>query len=233
MISLSEHSFIDSWATDGWFHWRSLNWRGSSASLNGSGCDSIEAWWANFNCDALLISTETTVLIVGNADSLLLWYTLGVLSRSLSLSEVNSLEDRDGTLNGESSVLGLDGKSGMSSFGAFAAVCLANLVVLSVGGGSQLLNLSGFNMLLVALAKSSTEAWKLVEVAGAWDIERGKVEALSGHVAPTVSFFIWTKGGDLGLNEVLGSLLTEAGLEGVLGCSGDDTGKEGEEDDLH
>lgn len=55
----------------------------------------------------------------------------------------------------------------MSSFGAFAAVCLANLVVLSVGGGSQLLNLSGFNVLLVALAKSSTEAWKLVEVAGA------------------------------------------------------------------
>ena len=41
------------------------------------------------------------------------------------------------------------------------------------------------------------------------------------------------KGGDLGLNEVLGSLLTEAGLEGVLGCSGDDTGEEGEEDDLH
>lgn len=70
-------------------------------------------------------------------------------------------------MNGESSVLGLDGKSGMSSFGAFAAVCLANLVVLSVGGGSQLLNLSGFNVLLVALAKSSTEAWKLVEFAGA------------------------------------------------------------------
>ena len=235
MISLSEHSFFDSWATDGWFHWRSLNWRRSSASLNGSGCDSIEAWWANFNCDALLISTETTVLIVGNADSLLLWYTLGVLSRSLSLSEINSLEDRDGTLNGESSVLGLDGKSGMSSFGAFAAVCLANLVVLSVGGGSQLLNLSGFNVLLVALAKSSTEAWKLVEVAGAWDIERGKVEALSGHVALTVSCsdISWTEAGDLGLNEVLGSLLTEAGLEGVLGCSGDDTGEEGEEDDLH
>lgn len=37
----------------------------------------------------------------------------------------------------------------------------------------------------------------------------------------------------MGLNEVLGSLLTEAGLEGVLGCSGDDTGEEGEEDDLH
>jgi hypothetical protein len=69
-------------------------------------------------------------------------------------------------LNGECSVLGLDGKSGVSSFSAFAAVCLANLIVLSVGGGSQLLNLSGFNVLLVALAESGTEAWELVE--GAW-----------------------------------------------------------------
>ncbi len=70
-------------------------------------------------------------------------------------------------MNGECSVLGLDGKSGVSSFSAFAAVCLANLIVLSVGGGSQLLNLSGFNVLLVALAESGTEAWELVEFAGA------------------------------------------------------------------
>jgi len=184
-----------------------------------------------------LIGTETTVLIVGNADSLFLWYTLGVLSRSLSLSEINSLEDRDGTLNGECSVLGLDGKSGVSSFSAFAAVCLANLIVLSVGGGSQLLNLSGFNVLLKALAESGTEAWELVEGAGAWDIERGKVQALSGQVALAVGVSwgqitcieVW----DLGLSEVLGSLLTEAGLEGVLGCGSDDTGEEGDEDDLH
>jgi len=37
----------------------------------------------------------------------------------------------------------------------------------------------------------------------------------------------------LGLSEVLGSLLTEAGLEGVLGCGSDDTSEEGDEDDLH
>jgi hypothetical protein len=37
----------------------------------------------------------------------------------------------------------------------------------------------------------------------------------------------------LGLGEILGSLLTLAGLEGVLGCSSDNTGEEGEEDDLH
>ena len=70
-------------------------------------------------------------------------------------------------MNGECPVLGLDGKSGVSSFSAFAAVCLANLVVLSVGAGSQLLNLSGFNVLLVALAETGTEAWELVEVAWA------------------------------------------------------------------
>jgi hypothetical protein len=70
-------------------------------------------------------------------------------------------------LDGECSVLGLNGKSGMCSFSAFAAICLANLVVLSVGGGSQLLNLSGFNVLLVALAETGTEAWELFEVAWA------------------------------------------------------------------
>ena len=222
--------------SNGWFHWGSLDWRGSSASFHGCGrC--TEAWWANFNGNALLVSTETTVLIVGNADSLFLWYTLGVLSRSLSLSEVNSLEDRDGTLDGECPVLCLNGKSGMCSFSAFAAICLANLVVLSVGGGSQLLDLSSFNVLLVALAESCSEAWELVEGAGAGDIERGEVEALSAHVALAVcvswSHIAWTKVADLGLSEVLGSLLTEAGLEGVLGCSGDNTGEEGEEDDLH
>jgi hypothetical protein len=35
------------------------------------------------------------------------------------------------------------------------------------------------------------------------------------------------------LGKVLGSLLTEAGLEGVLGCSSDDTSEESKEDDLH
>ena len=60
----------------------------------------------------------------------------------------------------------MDGKGGVSSFSAFAAVGLADLVVLGIGGGSQLLDLSGFNVLLVALAESSAEAWELVE--GAW-----------------------------------------------------------------
>ena len=38
---------------------------------------------------------------------------------------------------------------------------------------------------------------------------------------------------NLGLSKVFGSLLTEAGLEGVLGCSSDDTSEESKEDDLH
>lgn len=134
--------------------------------MNGGGSGSVEAWWANLNSDALLLSTESTVLVVGHADSLLLGDALGVLGGSLSLSEVNSLEDRDGTLDGEGSVLGLDCEGGVSSLSAFAAVGLADLVVLSVGGGSQLLNLSGFDVLLVALAEAGTEAWQLVE--GAW-----------------------------------------------------------------
>ena len=156
----------------------SLDGWGSSAGFDG-GSRGIEAWGANFNGDALLLSTEATVLIVGNADSLFLWDALGVLSRSLSLSEVNSLEDRDGTLDGEGSVLGLDGEGSMSSLSAFAAVCLANLIVFSVGGGSQLGDLSGFNVLLVALAESSAETWELVEGAWAWDVKGGERQVLS------------------------------------------------------
>ena len=141
-------------------------------------------------------------------------------------------------MNGESSVFGLDGKGSMSSFSAFAAVCLANLVVLGIGSGSQFLDLSGFNVLLVALAESSTEAWELMEGAWARDIERGEVQALTRHVAlASVIGCRWghvlTEVGDLGLSEVLGSLLTEAGLKGVLGCCSDDTGEESEKDDLH
>ena len=41
----------------------------------------------------LLLSTKATVLVGGNTDSLLLGNALGVLSGSLSLGEVSSLED--------------------------------------------------------------------------------------------------------------------------------------------
>ena len=90
-------------------------------------------------------------------------------------------------------------------------------------------------MLLVALAETGTEAWELVEGAWAGDVEGGERQVLAGQVALASlgGHFTCAEVGDLGLSEVLGSLLTEAGLEGVLGCGGNDTGEEGEEDDLH
>jgi len=220
----SSNGSLDCGILDGW---------GSFASLD-SRSGSIEAWGANFDGNALLISTEATVLIVGNTDSLLLWDALGVLSGSLSLSEVNSFKDRDGTLDGKGSVLCLNGEGGMGSLSAFAAVGLADLIVLSVRGSSQLLDLSGFNVLLVALAETGTEAWELFEVAWAWDLGIGEIEALVTDVTTAVSGSgVSMEVVNLGLSKVLGSLLTEAGLEGVLGCSSDDTSEESKEDDLH
>ena len=200
---------------------------GSSASLD-SRSGSIEAWGANFDGNALLVSTEATVLIVGNTDSLFLWDALGDLSGSLSLSEINSFKDRDGTLDGKGSILCLDGEGSMGSLSAFTAVGLADLIVFSVGGSSQLLDLSSLNVLLVALAETGTEAWELVEVAWAWDLSVGEVEALVTDVASAVSSSTITRMEvvHLGLSKILGSLLTEAGLEGVLGCGSDDTSEE-------
>jgi len=114
-----------------------------------------------------LFSTEATVGVGGNAYGVLLGNALGVLSSSFSLGNVNSLEDRDRSLDVEGSVLGLDGESSVCRFSAFAAVGLADLVVLGVGDGIELSNLAGFSVLLVALRDTSTEAWKLTEVARA------------------------------------------------------------------
>ena len=144
----------DSWSggTNGLGDWWGGGDRGRSHGRSGS----VEAWGANFDGDALLVSTKATVLIGSNTDSLLLSDALWVLSGSLPLSEVNSFEDGDGTLDGEGSVLCLDGEGGVSSLSAFAAVSLADLVVLSVGNGSQLGDLSGLSVLLIALWKTST-----------------------------------------------------------------------------
>ena len=132
---------------------------GRSGGRSHGGSGGVEAWGANLDGDALLVSTEATVLVGSNADGLFLGNALGVLSGSLSLGEVNSLEAGDGTLDGEGSVLSLDGAGGVSSLSALAAVGLADLVVLSVGNGSQLGDLSGFGVLLVALGEAGTETW--------------------------------------------------------------------------
>ncbi len=207
---------------------------GGDGGRSHGGSGGVEAWGANLDGDALLISTEATVLVGSNADSLLLGNALGVLSGSLSLGEVNSLEDGDGTLDGEGSVLGLDCEGGVSSLSALAAVSLADLVVLSVGDGSQLGDLSGFGVLLVALGETGTETWEGVEGAWALNVEGGEAEVggvdVGGAVAGSLTS---TEVDDLRLSEVVGGLLSEAGLEGVLGSGSDDTSEEGEEDDLH
>jgi hypothetical protein len=138
---------------------------------------------ASLDGNALLLSTEATIGVGSNANGVLLSEAFGVLGSSLSLSEVNSLEDGDGTLDSEGSVLGLDGEGGMSRLSAFAAVSLANLVELGVGDGVKLSHLAGFGVLLVALRDTGTEAWELSELAGALNIESGEVKVSKADVA--------------------------------------------------
>ena len=120
------------------------------------GCWGRELRGASLDGNALLLSTETTIGVGSNANGVLFGEALGVFGSSFSLSEVNSLEDGDGTLDGEGSVLGLDGEGGMSRFSAFAAVGLAYLVELGVGDSVQLGNLASFSVLLVALRDTGT-----------------------------------------------------------------------------
>jgi hypothetical protein len=176
---------------------------------------------ASLDGNALLLSTEATVGVGGDANGVLLGEALGVLGSSLSLGEVNSLEDGDGTLDGEGPVLGLDGEGGVSGLSAFAAVGLADLVELGVGDGVELGNLAGFGVLLVTLRDTSTEAWELSELAGALNVESGEVQVANANVARCGGVITGEAldGGDF--SEVLDVLLAEAG-------SGDDTSEEGD-----
>ena len=186
---------------------------------------------ASLDGNALLLSTEATVGVGGDANGVLLGEALGVLGSSLSLSEVDSLEDGDGTLDGEGSVLGLDGEGGVSRLSAFAAVGLVDLIELGDGDGVKLGHLAGFGVLLVALRDTGTEAWELSELAGALNIEIGEVKVANADVAA---------GGDVGgeidlsgdLSEVLHVLLTEGFLEALRGSS-NDTSEEGDEEEFH
>ena len=176
---------------------------------------------ASLDGNALLLSTEATVGVGSDANGVLLGEALGVLGSSLSLGEVNSLEDGDGTLDGEGPVLGLDGEGGVSGLSAFAAVGLADLVELGVGDGVELGNLAGFGVLLVTLRDTSTEAWELSELAGALNVESGEVQVANANVARGGGVLTGevVDGGDF--SEVLDVLLAEAG-------SGDDTSEEGD-----
>ena len=59
----------------------------------------------------------------------------------------------------------------MSSFSAFAAVGLADLVELGVGDGLELLRLGGLSVLLVALGNTGTEAWEVAELTWALNVQ--------------------------------------------------------------
>jgi hypothetical protein len=176
---------------------------------------------ASLDGNALLLSTEATVGVGGDAHGVLLGEALGVLGSSLSLGEVDSLEDGDGTLDGEGPVLGLDGEGGVSGLSAFAAVGLADLVELGVGDGVELGYLAGFGVLLVALRDTSTEAWELGELAGALNVESGEVQVANANVARGGGFITGEVVDSGDFSEVLDVLLAEAG-------SGDDTSEEGD-----
>ena len=215
-----------SWAADG----GALDLGSLGGNLNWL----FEGGRASLDSDALLFSTEATVLVGSDADGVLLGVALGVLSGSLSLGEVDSLEDGDGTLDGEGSVLSLDGEGGVSSLSALAAVGLADLVVLNVGDGVEFGDLAGFSVLLVALGDTGTEAWELVELAWALNIERGEIEVTKRDVA-RADFTLGSEAGGNGggdFNEVLDVLLAEAVLE-ASGGSSDDTSEESNEEDSH
>ena len=196
----------------------SRSFHNGSLGLN-SGYLGRELRGASLDGNALLLSTEATIGVGSNANGVLLGEALGVLGSSLSLSEVDSLKDGDGTLDGEGSVLGLDGEGGVSRLSAFAAVGLADLVELGVGDGVELGYLAGFGVLLVALRDTSTEAWELSELAGALNIESGEVQVANANVARGGGVIIGEDEGDF--SEVLDVLLAEAG-------SGDDTSEKGD-----
>ena len=209
----------------------------NNVSFNDGSLGLYSGYWgrelrgASLDGNALLLGAEATIGVGSNANGVLLGEALGVLGSSFSLSEVDSLEDGDGTLDGEGSVLGLDGEGGVSRLSAFAAVGLADLVELGVGDGVKLGHLAGFGVLLVALRDAGTEAWQLCELAGALNIQSGQVKVAQADVAAS---------GDVGsevdlsgdLCEVLHVLLTEGLLEALRGSS-NDTSEEGDEEDFH
>ena len=199
-------------------------WQDSLCSYLFGGAIS-EGGRAHCEGDAFWGCAEATVVVGGDTDCVFLGFAYWLLSSSFSLGEVHSFKDRDGSLDGESSVLGLDCEGSMCWFGAFAAVGLADLVELSVGHSRQRLNLSCFSELLEALTLTSTESGELGEVAVARDVLEADVAKARGDLAawPVIAVLF-----NLNLSEVLGIHLPETILQGGrgLGCSGDGASEE-------
>ena len=186
--------------------------------------------WAYGELNALGCSAETSVLVVGDTYCVFLGVALRVISSSFSLGDVNSFEDshhhnlcnhiwwnliygvRDGTLDGEGSVLGLDCEWSMCCLGAFAAICLANLIVLSIWGGCQWAHLCCLSSLLKVRAVTCTETWQLAELA--WAIEGSELECAGANFRNvTINCDISTSCGCL-LSKILGFDLAESSFEG-------------------
>jgi len=118
----------------------------------------------------------------------------------------------------------------VSGLSAFAAVGLADLVVLSVRDSVELGNLAGFSVLFVALRNTCAETWELSELAWAFNIESGEFKAAHWEVACahiTFSCKSWRN-----LSEVLYVLLAKAVLE-ALRSGSDDTSEESNEEEFH
>ena len=151
----------------------------------------LEVSWAHGKLDALWCSSEATVLVCSNTDGVLLGIALWLLCGSFSLSEVYSLEDRDGSLDGEGSVLGLNSECSMSCLSAFAAVCLTDLVELGVWSSSEHCWLSCLSPLLVTLAGTSSETRQLSEIAWAfkrWEAHWADFLNIAAIIATTDSW---------------------------------------------
>lgn len=135
---------------------------------------SANTGWAELDLNALGSGTDSTVLVVGDAYSVLLGNALRVLGSAFSLSEGDFLADFDGSGNVEDSGLDLSGEGSMSSLSTLAALGLACLVELGVGNGSEGGQLGDLSLLLEALAHTATEAWELREFARA--LKRRKID---------------------------------------------------------
>lgn len=120
----------------------------------------------------------------------------------------------------------------MSRLSAFAAVCLADLVVLGIGNGVELSNLAGFSVLLVALRNTSTETWELSELAWALNVQSGELKAAHVVAGALASGFGGKAGHSGYFSEVLNVLLAEAILEALRGSS-DNTSEESNKEDSH
>lgn len=185
-----------------------------------------DAWRAELDGNALGSGTDSTVLVVGDADGVLLGDALRVLGSAFSLSEGHLLADFDGAGNVEDSGLELSGEGSVGSLSALAAFGLAGLVECGIGDGRERGQLGHLSLLLEALAHTTTEAGEFCEIAGALkvrdgDIRKGQIEIANWDFATNTAVVA------LCLSQILGVVLSKTVLQRGLRRSGcDETNEE-------